>query len=127
MLPKQTTPGHKRISQELGYAHFVPLTNSPGNQVKLLLNYSVDDSSLINKPVNALMEVYGTNKSLFKVSSFPESIIANQNGTVQLASTFMDEKITNLTAIVTFTGPGKQVSISNPITADLSLGQIIEK
>ncbi|MGH9986807.1 MAG: hypothetical protein ACRD8W_22915 [Nitrososphaeraceae archaeon] len=91
------------------------------------LNYTVDDSSLINKPINGLMEVYGANHSLIKVSSFSEPIIANQSGTVQLASTFLDEKITNLTAIATFTGPGKQVSISNPTTVNLNLGQIVEK
>jgi hypothetical protein len=83
----------------------IPLTNSPGNQVKLLLNYTVDDFSLINKPVNALMEIYGTNQSLIRVSSFSEPIIANQSGTVQLASTFEDEKINDLTEIATITGP----------------------
>lgn len=127
MQPQQTTPGPNRITQELSYAHFIPLTNSPGNQVKLLLNYIVDDSTLINKPVNALMEVYGSNQSLIRVSSFPEPIIANQSGTVQLASTFEDEQINNITTIATFTGPGKQVSISNPINVNLGLGQIMEK
>jgi hypothetical protein len=127
-LPQQTTPGPQTITQDLDYAHFVPLTNSPGNQVKLLLNYTVDDSSLINMPVNALMEVYGANQSLIRVSSFSEPIIANQSGTVQLASTFLDEKINNITAIATFTGSEKQVSISNPITVALTyLGQIMEK
>ena len=80
-----------------------------------------------HQPVSALMEVYGANQSLLRVSSFSEPIIANQSGTVQLASTFEDEKINNISAIAAFTGPGKQVSISNPITVDLTLGQIIEK
>lgn len=127
MQPQQTTLGPKRISHELDYAHFIPLTNSPGNQVKLLLNYTVDDSSLINKPVNALMEVYGVNQSLIRVSSFSEPIIANQSGTVQLASTFLDEKINNISAIAAFTGPGKGVYISNPKTVGITLGQVIEK
>jgi hypothetical protein len=73
------------------------------------------------------MEVYGVNQSLIKVSSFSEPIIANQSGTVQLASTFLDEKINNISAIAAFTGAGKQVSISNPITVALTLGQVIEK
>ena len=67
------------------------------------------------------------NQSLIRVSSFSEPIIANQSGTVQLASTFLDEKINNISALAAFTGPGKQVSISNPITVGLSLGQVIEK
>jgi hypothetical protein len=124
--PQQASPGPKRISQELDYAHFIPLTNSPGNQVKLLLNYTVDDSSLIDTPVNAIMEVYSANQSLIRVSSFSEPILANQSGTVQLATTFTDEKINNIIATTTFTGPGKLVSISNPVTVDLTLGQVIE-
>jgi hypothetical protein len=51
------------------------------------------------------MEIYGTNQSLIRVSSFSEPIIANQSGTVQLASTFEDEKINDLTEIATITGP----------------------
>jgi len=127
MQPQQSSPGTKRISQELEYAHFIPLTNSPGNQVKLLLNYTVDDSSLIDKPVNAVMEVDSANQSLIRVSSFSEPIVANQSGTVQLATTFTNEKINNIIATTTFTGPGKLVSISNPVTVDLTLGQVIEK
>lgn len=106
--------------------HLITLTNSPGNQVKLLLNYTVVDSSLINKPVDALMEVYGANQSLIRVSSYSEPIIANQSGTVQHTSTFEDKKLSRLTAIATFTGPGNK-SLFNPISLNLSLGQIMEK
>ena len=38
---EQAPPATNRISQELDYVHFIPLTNSPGNPVKLLLNYTV--------------------------------------------------------------------------------------
>lgn len=127
MQPQESTPGVKRMSQTLDYAHFTPLTNSPGNQVKLLLNYTVDDSTLIGKTINAVMEVYSTNQTLMRVSSFPEPIIANQSGVVQLATTFADEKIQKIIAIAIFTGPGKLVSISDPVTIDLNLGQVIEK
>ncbi|MGI0045064.1 MAG: hypothetical protein ACRD47_15260 [Nitrososphaeraceae archaeon] len=127
MQPQQSTPGVKRMSLTLDYAHFTPLTNSPGNQVKLLLNYTVDDSTLIGKTINAVMEVYSTNQTLMRVSSFPEPIIAHQSGVVQLATTFADEKIQKIIAIAIFTGPGKLVSISDPVTIDLNLGQVIEK
>jgi len=125
MQPQQSTLGVKRMSQILDYAHFIPLTNSPGNQVKLLLNYTVDDSTLIGKPINAVMEVYSTNRSLIRISSYPEPIIANHSGVVQLATTFADEKIQNIIATATFTGPGKLVSISDPVTIDLNLGQVV--
>ncbi len=123
---QQTSSASKRISQELDYAHFIPLTNSPGNQVKLLLNYTVNDPSLINKPINAVMEVHSANQSLLKISSFSEPLIANKSGTIQLATTFLDEKIKDVTATTTITGPGKLVSISNPVTVNLRVGQIIE-
>jgi hypothetical protein len=126
MQPQQSSPGTKRISQVLDYAHFIPLTNSPGNQVKLLMNYTVDDPLLIGKPINAVMEVYSTNQSLMRVSSFSEPIITNQSGTVQLATTFNDEKIKNVIAVASFTGPAKHVSISNPLTVNLTVGQVIE-
>lgn len=125
--PQQTTPGSERISQVLDYAHFIPLTNSPGNQVKLTMNYTLEDSSLFNRPINAVMEVYSTNQSLIRVSSFPEPLMANQSGEVELATTFTDENINEVVATATFTDEGKLVSISNPITVNLNLGQIIEQ
>src|SRR5262245_58696043 len=45
------------VSQILDYAQFAPLTNSPGNQVKLLLNYSSLDPTMTNAPINAVMEI----------------------------------------------------------------------
>jgi hypothetical protein len=124
--PQQTPSTSKRFSLELGYAHFIPLTNGPGNQVKLLLNYTLNNPSYTNKPINAVMEVHGANQSLLKISSFSEPLIANKSGTIQLATTFLDKNIKEVTATTTITGPGKLVSISNPVTVNLSLGQVIE-
>src|SRR5215510_1555792 len=53
LLPKYSP---NSISQSLNYSHFVPLSpisNSPGNQVKLLLDYNVTESSIIDNPINA--------------------------------------------------------------------------
>jgi hypothetical protein len=124
---QQTTPGPQRISQVLNYAHFIPLTNSPGNQVKLILNYTLEDSSFINEPISAVMEVYSSNQSLIRISSFPEPVLVNNSGTIQLATTFAEEDINNVTAVSTITEPDKLLSISNPLTVDLKLGQVIER
>ena len=121
-----TSPGQQIVSQQLGYAHFTPLTNSPGNQVKLVMNYTLDDPSFINKPMNSIMEVFSTNQSLIRISSFPQPIIANNSGSVTLASTFLDENISEVNVFTTFTQPDKVVSISNPVTVSLTLGQVIE-
>ncbi|MGH9993612.1 MAG: hypothetical protein ACRD4J_00035, partial [Nitrososphaeraceae archaeon] len=79
------------VSQRLDYAHFVPLTNSPGNQVKLLLNYSSLDPSMTDAPINAVMEVYAANQTLLRTTSYPQPLLLNQSGEIQLATTFEDE------------------------------------
>ena len=121
-----TSPGQQLISQKLEYAHFTSLTNSPGNQVKLIVNYTLDDSSFASQPMNAIMEVFSTNQSLIRISSFPQPIIANNSGSVTLATTFLDESISEVNVFATFTQPDKVVSISNPITVALTLGQVVE-
>ena len=64
------------ISQRL--AHFVPMSpisNSPGNQLKVLLDYAVGESSpLIEEPISAVMEVYAPNGTLLRTSSLPEEV-----------------------------------------------------
>jgi hypothetical protein len=49
----------KEILQKLSYAHFLPLTgNNQSNQVKVVVNYSVTEPSVINQNMNAFMHVY---------------------------------------------------------------------
>lgn len=118
------------ISQRLDYAHFIPvgpLSGSLGNQVKLLLNYTVEEPSLANQQVNAVMEVYNeANKSLIKTSSYPDSIMLDKTeGTIQLATTLNDKDLRNVTAIVVFTDNDKVMPISTPLETRLSLGQMM--
>lgn len=115
------------IIQNLSYAHFVPLTNSPGNQVKLILNYSTDDLSVVQQPANAIMDVLSANGSLIKGTSFPSPFVLNQTGSIQLATTLSGEvTFTNVTAVAEFTDPEKVTKISNPVEINLKLGQIIQ-
>ncbi len=113
------------VSQRLDYAHFVPLTNGPGNQVKLLLNYSSLDPSMINAPINAVMEVYSANQTLLKTTSFPQPLLLNQSGEIQLATTFEDESLNNITARTMLTDGEKVIPISNTLETRLALGQNI--
>src|ERR671919_2147685 len=61
------------LTLRLDQAHFIPLSplsDSPGNQAKLMLSYSVQNSSiLLNDKVNAVMEVYASNQTLLRTSS----------------------------------------------------------
>ncbi len=111
------------VSQRLDYAHFVPLTNSPGNQVKLLLNYSSLNPSMTNAPINAVMEVYAANQTLLRTTSFPQPLFLNQSGEIQLATTFEDESLNNITARTMLTDGEKVIPISNTLETRLALGQ----
>lgn len=113
------------VSQRLDYAHFVPLTNSPGNQVKLLLNYSSLDPSMTDAPINAVMEVYAANQTLLRTTSFPQPLLLNQSGEIQLATTFEDESLNNITTRTMLTDGEKVIPISNTLETRLALGQNI--
>ena len=113
------------VSQRLDYAHFVPLTNGPGNQVKLLLNYSSLDPSMTDAPINAVMEVYAANQTLLRTTSFPQPLLLNQSGEIQLATTFEDESLNNITTRTMLTDGEKAIPISNTLETRLALGQNI--
>jgi hypothetical protein len=121
-----TGPDTNSVSLKLAAAHYIPLTVDPGNQVKLFVDYNVSNPEIINKPVNAIMEVYATNETLIRTSSFPSPITANETGTIQLATTFNDDALKNLTSVVTVTEPSKESPISEPLRVPLTLGQVIE-
>ncbi len=114
------------ISLKIAAAHYIPLTVDPGNQVKLFVDYNVSNPEVIGKPINAIMEVYATNETLIRTSSFPAPITANETGTIQLATTFNDDALKNVTAVVTVTDPSKESPISEPLRVPLTLGQVIE-
>ena len=62
------------------------------------------------------MEIYSLdNRSLVRTSSFPDPIIANDTGTIQLATTFTDKTLSDVIAVITFTDDSKLVPISDPI------------
>ena len=114
------------VSLNLAAAHYIPLTVDPGNQVKLFVDYNVSNPLVVNEPINAIMEVYAANDTLVRTSSFPSPITANETGTIQLATTFNDAALKNVTALVTVTDPSKESPISEPLRVPLTLGQVIE-
>ena len=86
----------KEISQKLNYAHFLPLTsNNQTHQVKVVVNYSVTDPSVVNnKNMNAIMHVYAPNGRLIRTSSFAKGFIINStSGQSKLATTYNKQYI----------------------------------
>lgn len=117
------------LTLSLDRAHYIPLSplsDSPGNQVKMLLDYSVQDpSALAENTVSAVMEVYAENQTLLRTSSLPEPIVLNDSeGSIQLATTFDDPTLQNITARALLTDGQKINPLSDPIEASLGLGDL---
>lgn len=117
------------LTLRLDRAHFIPLSplsDSPGNQVKMMLGYLVQNSStLLNDSVNAIMEVYASNQTLLRTSSLPEPIVLDdRKGSIQLATTFDDPSLQNVTMRALLTDGQKILPLSEPIEASLGLGEI---
>ena len=114
----------------LDSAQFIPrLNTTEGSQVKVLVNYTVNtvnDPSIVNQTINAVMNVYTLNGTLVKTSSFPAGFTANNFGTQQLATTIKENTIQNITAVTTITNAAKLIPLSNSLTTKLNLGQIIQ-
>jgi hypothetical protein len=117
----------QEISQTLNYAHFLPLTgNNQSHQVKVVVNYSVTDPSVVNQNMNAIMHVYAPNGTLIRSSSFGHGFIVNATtGQTQLATTITDNTVRNVKAVVMLSNATKNANFSNPLSIDLNLGQKI--
>jgi hypothetical protein len=105
----------------------LPLTTADGNQVKVVLNYNIEDESLIGQRINAVMGIYDRNNgSLIKLSSFPNGfVINNTEGTTQLATSLTDPAIQNISAIVTLTNADKSEKYTDDVRVDLDLKAIL--
>jgi hypothetical protein len=113
----------QEVSIMLNSAQFIPLTTGKGNQVNVLLNYDVNDPSIINSQINSIMKVYWPNRTLFKTSSSQEGFIVNETGTQRHTTTITNSKLVDPTAVVQFTNLAKTVPISNPVQIRLNLDQ----
>ena len=95
--------------------------------MKVLVNYSIGDESIVGQKINAVMGIYDRiNGTLIKLSSFPDGIILNNTaGTIQLARTLTDPMIQNISTIVTITNAQKSEKYSNDVRSDLDLRAIL--
>src|ERR687891_2921960 len=117
----------QRGTISVNQATVLPLVNSEGNQVRLVLNYSIGDESIVGQRINAQMGIYDRiNGTLIKLSSFPNGFILNNTeGTITMTSTLTDPKIQNISTIVTLTNAEKFEKYSNDVRADLDLNAIL--
>ena len=117
----------KQGTLSIDRATALPLVNAEGNQVKVVVNYSMGDGSYIGQRINAVMGIYDrVNGTLIKLTSFPNGFILNNTeGSIQMASTLTDPKIQNISTIVTLTNAEKSEKYSNDVRSDLDLRSIL--
>jgi len=107
----------QEVILSLNNSTFTPLTVGQGNQVKVLANYNVQNSSIGGQTINAVMKLYTSNGTLIKTSSYPSGFIAvNSNGTTELKSTVDDSTVKSAIANITLTNAAKTEALSNEIS-----------
>jgi hypothetical protein len=112
----------ERISISVSNSSFVPLTNTDANQVRVGVEYTIEDESIENEMINAVMKVYAPNGSLIRTTSIPNGFTAQGGGGVEvLKTTFLDKSMQSILANITFTDLTKKVPISNVIAVNLDL------
>ena len=112
----------QEVVLSLDNSTFTPLTLGGGNQVKVLLNYAVQNSSIVGQTINAVMKLYTSEGTLIKTSSYPSGFIAqNTNGTAELKSTIEDPSIQGAIANITLTNAAKTEVISNEVSTTVNL------
>ena len=130
ILMKSFAVSEQKFEIAIDYAHFISPLNQD-NQVKILLKYlqsNINDITEINnKSINAIMKVYSTNGTLLKTTSFPDGFVYNSSQPVPLATNIVDDSITSINATLQITNLEKTQPLSNPVTINLNLGEIIDK
>src|ERR687897_3617474 len=112
----------QEVVLSLDNSTFTPLTLGGGNQVKVLLNYAVQNSSIVGQTINAVMKLYASDGTLIKTSSYPSGFIAqNTNSTAELKSTIEDPSIQAVIANLTLTNAAKTEELSNEVSTKVNL------
>ena len=101
---------------------YVPLTNTDANQVRVNVKYTIEDESLKNKKLNAVMKVTAPNGTLIRTTSIPGGFTAKSDGGIEaLKTAFRDKLMEKVSANITVTDLTKKTPLSNAITLSLDL------
>jgi hypothetical protein len=113
---------NERVVISVSNSSFVPLTNTDANQVRVGVEYTIEDESIENEMINAVMKVYAPNGSLIRTTSVPSGFTPQSDGGVEeLKTTFHDKSMQSILANITFTDVTKRTPISNVLTVNLDL------
>ena len=100
----------------------MPLTNTDANQVRVNVKYTIEDDTLKNKKLNAVMKVTAPNGTLIRTTSIPNGFTAKSGGGIEgLKTTFHDKLMDKISANITLTDITKKTPLSNALTLTLNL------
>lgn len=100
---------------------FIPLTNTNANQVKVNVEYTLEDEKMENQIINAVMEVYASNGTLIRTSTASGFTLQSDGGEQVLRTTLHDKSLESVSIEIVFTDLTKKIPLSNTITDDLKL------
>ena len=105
----------KEIALKLENAEFIPQNDTGEYQIKINVNYSVSDPTLIGQKLNAVMKVHSADGSVIKTTSFPSGFIANSTGITQMLTNIPKSAAQNITTETAFTDLNKTNVLSNTV------------
>ena len=100
---------------------FIALTNTEANQVKVTVEYTLEDEKIQNQIINAVMEVYASNGTLIRTSTASGFTVQSEGGEQVLRTTIHDKSLQSVSIRIVFTDLSKEIPLSNSITDDLKL------
>jgi hypothetical protein len=102
----------KEIIIKLGNAQSAPVNGTTYYKINVNISYTVSDSSLIGKKINAVMKVHALNGTVIKTTSFPSGFIANR---ADMARMVTNVPISKFTTETVFTDLNKTNILSNVV------------
>jgi hypothetical protein len=112
---------HGSIDISFVNSSFIPLTNTNANQVKVNVEYTLEDEKMENQIINAVMEVYASNGTLVRTSTASGFTLQSDGGEQVLRTTLHDKSLQSVSIKIVFTDLTKKTPLSNAITDDLKL------
>jgi len=116
----------KEIALKLVNAEFIPQNDTGVYQIKINVNYSATDPSLIGQTLNAVMKVHSADGSVIKTSSFPMGFILNSTGITELLTNIPKPAAQNITTETVFTDLNKTSVLSNTVQTPPHIDKTIQ-
>lgn len=127
LVPHSSFAYHgQEVSISLDSAQYLPL-GEEGNQVNVLVNYTVNDPSVLSQRINSVMKVYTPNGTLIKTSSSSDGFTLNQSGSQRHATTLNNNNSlpnVDVISVIQITNLTKTIPLSNPLQFNLTLSEV---